>query len=62
MKKTTKIILIIAAVVVALVVLFNFLPGGVRISSTISFAAGIVGGIVAKVWYDRKSQEKEGEA
>lgn len=59
MKKTTKIILIVAAVMVALVVLFNFLPGGVRIASTISFAAGIVGGIVAKVWYDRQVEKEE---
>lgn len=59
MTKTTKIILIIAAVMVALVVLFNFLPGGVRIASTISFAAGIVGGIVAKVWYDRQVENEE---
>lgn len=59
MTKTTKIILIIAAVMVALVVLFNFLPGGVRIASTISFAAGIVGGIVAKVWYDRQVEKEE---
>lgn len=58
MTKTTKIILIIAAVVVALVVLFNFLPGGVRIASTISFAAGIVGGVVAKIWYDRQVEKE----
>ncbi len=59
MKKTTKIILIVAAAMVALVILFNFLPGGVRIASTISFAAGIVGGIVAKVWYDRQVEKEE---
>lgn len=59
MTKTIKIILIIAAVVVALVVLFNFLPGGVRIASTISFAAGIVGGVVAKIWYDRQVEKEE---
>lgn len=59
MTKTTKIILIVAAVLVALVVLFNFLPGGVRIASTISFAAGIVGGILAKTWYDRKTKKEE---
>lgn len=62
MKKTTKIILIVAAVMVALVVLFNFLPGGVRIASTVSVAAGFVAGVAARGWYDRKSQEKEGEA
>lgn len=57
MTKTTKIILIIAAVMVALVVLFNFLPGGVRIASTISAGVGFVAGIVAKVWYDRKTEK-----
>lgn len=57
MTKTTKTILIVAAVLVALVVLFNFLPGGVRIASTISFAAGIVGGIVAKTLYDRETKK-----
>lgn len=62
MTKTTKKIMIIAAAAVALVIVFNLLPDGIRIASTISFAAGIVGGIVAKVWYDRKSQEKEDEA
>lgn len=61
MTKTTKTILIVAAVLVALVVLFNFLPGGVRIASTISFAAGIVGGIVAKTWYDHETKKKEAE-
>lgn len=61
MTRTTKKIMIIAAAAVALVIVFNLLPDGIRIASTISFAAGIVGGIVAKVWYDRKSQEKEGE-
>lgn len=59
MTKTTKIILIIAAVVVALVVLFNFLPGDVRIASTISAGVGFVAGIVAKVWYDHETQKKE---
>lgn len=59
MTKTTKIILIVAAVLVALVVLFNFLPGGIRIASTISFVAGIVGGIVAKTWCDRETKKKE---
>lgn len=61
MTRTTKKIMIIAAAAVALVIVFNLLPDGIRIASTISFAAGIVGGIVAKVCYDRKSQEKEGE-
>lgn len=61
MTKTTKTILIVAAVLVAFVVLFNFLPSGVRIASTISFAAGIVGGIVAKTLYDRETKKKEAE-
>lgn len=49
-------ILIGIAAAAVLVVVFNLLPGGVRIASTISFAAGIVGGIVAKVWYDKDSK------
>lgn len=61
MTKTTKIILIVAAVLVALVVLFNFLPGGIRIASTISAGVGFVAGIVAKVWYDRETKEEEDE-
>lgn len=62
MSKSTKIILIASAVLVALVVLFNFLPGGVRIASTVSVAAGFVAGVAARGWYDRKYQEKEDEA
>ena len=45
-----------------LVVVFNLLPGGVRIASTVSVAAGFVAGVTARGWYDRKSQEKEDEA
>ena len=56
MTKTTKTILIVAAAV-ALVVLFNFLPGGVRIASTISAGVGFVGGIVAKTLYDRETKK-----
>ncbi len=59
MTKTTKTILIVAAVLVALVVLFNFLPGGVRIASTISAGVGFVAGIIAKTWYDRETKKKE---
>lgn len=62
MTKTTKKIMIIAAAAVALVIVFNLLPDGIRIASTISAGVGFVAGIAAKVWYDRKSQEKEGEA
>ena len=58
MKKTTKWILIGVAVSVALIVAFNLLPDGIRIASTISFAAGIVGGVVAKVWYDKDSKNE----
>lgn len=59
MKKTTKWILIGVAAAVALIVAFNLLPDGIRIASTISFAAGIVGGVVAKIWYDRQVEKEE---
>lgn len=59
MTKTTKIILIVAAVLVALVVLFNLLPDGIRIASTISAGVGFVAGIIAKTWYDRETKKKE---
>lgn len=62
MKKTTKWILIGIAAVAVLVVVFNLLPGGVRIASTVSVATGFVAGVAARGWYDRKSQEKEDEA
>ncbi len=62
MKKTTKWILIGVAVAVVLVIVFNLLPDGVRIASTVSVAAGFVAGVAARGWYDRKSQEKEDEA
>ena len=62
MTKTTKWILIGAAAAAVLVVVFNLLPGGVRIASTVSVAAGFVAGVAARGWYDRKSQEKEDEA
>ena len=59
MKKTTKWILIGVAVAVALVIVFNLLPDGVRIASTISAGVGFVAGIVAKVWYDHETQKEE---
>lgn len=59
MKKTTKIALIVLAAVVAGIVLFNLLPDGIRIASTISAGVGFVAGIVAKVWYDHETQKKE---
>ena len=62
MTRTTKKIMIIAAAAVALVIVFNLLPGGVRIASTVSVAAGFVAGVAVRGWYDRKSQEKEDEA
>lgn len=59
MTKTTKKIMIIAGAAVALVVVFNLLPDGIRIASTISAGVGFVAGIAAKAWHDRKSQKKE---
>lgn len=54
MKKTVKTGIIVAAAVVAGIVLFNVLPGDVRIASTLSAGAGFVAGIVAKTWLDSK--------
>lgn len=59
MTKTTKKIMIIAAAAVALVIVFNLLPDGIRIASTISAGVGFVAGIVAKVWYDRETGKEE---
>lgn len=59
MKKTTKWILIGVAVAVVLVIVFNLLPDGVRIASTVSVAAGFVAGVAARGWYDRKTEEEE---
>lgn len=56
MTKKTKMILIGIAAAAVLVVVFNLLPGGVRIASTVSVAAGFVAGVGARGWYDRKSQ------
>lgn len=61
MTKKTKMILIGIAAVAVLVVVFNLLPDGIRIASTISAGVGFVAGIVAKVWYDRETQKKEDE-
>lgn len=59
MTKTTKKIMIIAAAAVALVIVFNLLPDGIRIASTISAGVGFVAGIAAKAWYDHETQKKE---
>lgn len=59
MTKTTKKIMIIAAAAVALVIVFNLLPDGIRIASTISAGVGFVVGIAAKAWYDRETEEEE---
>lgn len=56
MKKTTKIALIAAAAAVAGIVLFNLLPEGIRISSTISAGAGLVAGVILKAWWDYKTK------
>lgn len=57
MTKTMMKILIGAAVAVALVVTFNLLPNGIRIASTVSAGIGFIAGIVAKAWYDRKTEK-----
>lgn len=59
MTRTTKKIMIIAAAAVALVIVFNLLPDGIRIASTISAGVGFVVGIAAKAWYDRETEEEE---
>ena len=59
MTQTKKKILIGAGVAIALTILFNLLPDGIRIASTISASAGIVAGIMAKTWHDRQTQTKE---
>ncbi len=59
MTRTTKKIMIIAAAAVALVIVFNLLPDGIRIASTISAGVGFVAGIAAKVWYDHETKEEE---
>lgn len=57
MNKTTKIALIAAAAIVVGTVLFNLLPGGIRISSTISAGVGLVAGIVVKAWWNWKTKK-----
>lgn len=59
MTQTKKKILIGAGVAIALTILFNLLPDGIRIASTISASAGFAAGIIAKTWHDRKTQTKE---
>lgn len=59
MTQTKKRIIIGVAGAIALIVLFNLLPDGIRIASTISAGIGFVAGIAAKVWYDRKTQKTE---
>lgn len=61
MTKTMMKILIGAAVAVALVVLFNLLPTGVCIASTISAGVGAVAGWFAKRWYDNNVEHTEEE-
>lgn len=56
MKKTTKIALIATAAVVAGIVLFNLLPDGIRISSTISAGVGLAAGVILKAWWDYKTK------
>lgn len=59
MTQTKKKIIIGVVGAIALIVLFNLLPGGVRIASTISAGIGFVAGIAAKVWHDDKTQKTE---
>lgn len=59
MTQTKKKILIGAGVAIALTILFNLLPDGIRIASTISAGGGFVAGIIAKTWHDRETQTKE---
>ena len=49
MKKTVKTGIIVAAAVVAGIVLFNVLPGDVRIASAISAGSGFVAGFDSKI-------------
>ena len=56
MTKTTKKIMIIAAAAGAPGIVFNLLPDGVRIASTISAGVGLVAGIIVKSWWDRKTK------
>ncbi len=59
MNANTKKAIIKGAAAVALIVVFNILPDGIRIASTISAGVGFVAGIVAKTWYDRETKKEE---
>lgn len=59
MSANTKKAIIAGASFVAFVVLYNLLPKGTQMVSTITAAAGFVAGIVAKVWYDRQVDKNE---
>lgn len=59
MNANTKKAIIAGAVFVALVVLYNLLPKGTQIVSTITAAAGFAAGIIAKIWHDRQIENKE---
>lgn len=61
MNANTKKAIIVGAAAVALIVVFNILPDGIRIASTISAGVGFVAGIIAKTWYDRETKKKEAE-
>ena len=56
MKKQVEIALCVSAAVIALVVLFNLLPSGIRTTATLcagfGAAAGAAAGWRAKMWYD----------
>lgn len=58
MTTNKKKVIIGVAIAIALIVLFNLLPDGIRIASTISAAGGFIAGVIAKTWHDRKSQTK----
>lgn len=59
MNANTKKAIIVGAAAVALIVVFNILPDGIHIASTISAGVGFVAGIVAKTWYDRETKKEE---
>lgn len=59
MNANTKKAIIVGAAAVALIVVFNILPNGIRIASTISAGVGFLAGIVAKMWYDRETKKEE---
>lgn len=63
MGKKLKITLIVLAAIVALVVLFNLLPGDIRTTATLCALGGAVVGAVAawkaKTWYDGLKAPRE---